>query len=133
MQYSGPPYGKHRYLTQGEASRFVTRGWQVQEATLFAGRRFTRLMYFTCDHPAKFPPEVTETLTALENRTVSDRADPEATTDGAARSPLLRSRLGEARYPVPELAVPVHGVLSRQDPVILVRVVHQSRLDAVAL
>jgi hypothetical protein len=133
MQYSGPPYGKHRYLTQGEASRFVTRGWQVQEATLFAGRRFKRLMYFTCDHPEKFPPEVTEALTAFENRTVSDRAVIEAATDRVAHGPLLRSRLGEARYPAPEFPVPVHGVLSRQDPVILVRVVHQSRLDAVAL
>jgi dipeptidase len=62
-----PEYGKHRYLTKGEANRFLTRDWQIQEATEFAGRTFKRLMYFTCDHPDKFLPEVTEALTAFED------------------------------------------------------------------
>jgi dipeptidase len=72
-------YGKHRYLTKGEASRFVTRDWQIQEATLFAGRLFKRLMYFTCDRPQKFLPEVSEALTAFENRMIADQPDLEAT------------------------------------------------------
>jgi len=72
-------YGKHRYLTKGEAQRFVTRDWQIQEATLFAGRLFKRLMYFTCDRPQKFLPEVTEALTAFEDRIIADQADLEAT------------------------------------------------------
>jgi dipeptidase len=72
-------YGKHRYLTKGEASSFVTRDWQVQEATLFAGRLFKRLMYFTCDRPQKFLPEVSEALTAFENRMIADQPDLEAT------------------------------------------------------
>ena len=72
-------YGKHRYLTKAEAQRFVTRDWQVQEATLFAGRLFKRLMYFTCDHPKKFLPEVAEALTAFENRMIDDQPDLEAT------------------------------------------------------
>ena len=72
-------YGKHRYLTKGEASSFITRDWQIQEATLFAGRLFKRLMYFTCDRPQKFLPEVSEALTAFENRMIADQPDLEAT------------------------------------------------------
>jgi dipeptidase len=68
-------YGKHRYLTKGEARRFVTTDWQIQEASLFAGRLFKRLMYYTCDHPGKFLPEVTEALTAFENRMIAEQAD----------------------------------------------------------
>ena len=67
VQAIAPQFGKHRYLTKGEATRFVTNDWQIQEATEFAGRTFKRLMYFTCDHPEKFLPEVTEALTAFEN------------------------------------------------------------------
>jgi dipeptidase len=76
-----PEYGKHRYLTKGEATRFVTKDWQVQEATEFAGRTFKRLMYFTCDHPDKFLPEVTEALTAFEDRLIEDRSKVESTSD----------------------------------------------------
>lgn len=67
-------FGKHRYLTKGEATRFITRDWQIQEATEFAGRTFKRLMYFTCDHPDRFLPEVTEVLTAFENRLMREQA-----------------------------------------------------------
>lgn len=66
-------FGKHRYLTKGEASLFLTEDWQVQEATLFAGRLFKRLMYFTCEHPAKFLPEVSEALTAFEDRLIREQ------------------------------------------------------------
>jgi len=66
-------FGKHRYLTKGEATRFITRDWQIQEATEFAGRTFKRLMYFTCDHPEQFLPEVTEALTAFENRLMREQ------------------------------------------------------------
>ncbi len=66
-------FGKHRYLTKGEATRFVTRDWQVQEATEFAGRTFKRLMYFTCEHPERFLPEVTEALTAFEDRLIREQ------------------------------------------------------------
>jgi hypothetical protein len=68
-----PQFGKHRYLTKGEARRFLDADWQIQEATEFAGRTFKRLMYYTCDHPEKFLPEVTEALTAFENRLMSER------------------------------------------------------------
>ena len=100
-------YGKHRYLTKGEASRFVTRDWQIQEATLFAGRLFKRLMYFTCDHPRKFLPEVSEALTAFEDRMIADQPDLETTAltlyeagePGLAEQALTRyshSKAGEA-------------------------------------
>jgi dipeptidase len=72
-------FGKHRYLTKGEATRYVTRDWQIREATRFAGRIFKRLMYFTCDHAAKFLPEVNETLTAFENQMIAEQATVEAT------------------------------------------------------
>jgi len=76
-----PEFGKHRYLTKGEATRFVTDDWQIQEATEFAGRTFKRLMYFACDHPDKFLPEVTEAITAFEDRLIEDQALVEKTSD----------------------------------------------------
>jgi dipeptidase len=76
-----PEFGKHRYLTKGEATRFITKDWQIQEATEFAGRTFKRLMYFTCDHPEKFLPEVTEALTAFEDQLIEERTSVEKTSD----------------------------------------------------
>ena len=73
VQKIAPQFGKHRYLTKGEARKFLTTDWQIQEATEFAGRTFKRLMYYTCDHPQKFLPEVTEALTAFENRLMSEQ------------------------------------------------------------
>lgn len=73
-----PEYGKHRYLTKGEASGFVTPDFAIQEASLFAGRLFKRLMYYTCDAPERFLPEVTEALTAFEAESIADRAQIEA-------------------------------------------------------
>ena len=73
VQRIEPQFGKHRYLTKGEASAFLTRDWQIQEATEFAGQLFKRLMYYTCDHPAKFLPEVNEALTAFENRLIDEQ------------------------------------------------------------
>jgi hypothetical protein len=73
-----PEFGKHRYLSDGEASRFVTPDFSVQEASLFAGRLFKRLMYYTCDAPERFLPEVTEALTAFENASIANRDSIEA-------------------------------------------------------
>ena len=73
VQHIAPQYGKHRYLTKDEATGFLTEDWQIQEATEFAGRTFKRLMYFTCDHPEKFLPEVTEALTAFEDRLIKEQ------------------------------------------------------------
>jgi dipeptidase len=73
VQRIAPQFGKHRYLTKGEASAFLTGDWQIQEATEFAGRLFKRLMYYTCDHPRRFLPEVNEALTAFENRLIAEQ------------------------------------------------------------
>jgi dipeptidase len=68
-----PEFGKHRYLTKGEATRFVTPDFAIQEASLFAGRLFKRLMYYTCDAPERFLAEVTEALTAFEDVSITER------------------------------------------------------------
>jgi dipeptidase len=73
VQRIAPQFGKHRYLTKGEPSAFLTPDWQIQEATEFAGYLFKRLMYYTCDHPQRFLPEVTEALTAFENRLIAEQ------------------------------------------------------------
>ena len=70
-----PQFAKHRYLTKGEATRYLTDDWQIREATEFAGRTFKRLLYFTCDHPEKFLPEVTEALTAFEDRMIGEQPE----------------------------------------------------------
>ena len=73
-----PEFGKHRYLTKGQASTFVRPDFAVQEASQFAGRLFKRLMYYTCDAPSRFLPEVTEALTAFENRSMEQAVAIEA-------------------------------------------------------
>jgi dipeptidase len=73
VQKIAPQFGKHRYLTKGEARKFLNEDWQIQEATEFAGRTFKRLLYYACDHPEKFYPEVNEALTAFENRLISEQ------------------------------------------------------------
>ena len=73
VQAIAPQFGKHRYLTKGEAAGFLLRDWQIQEATEFAGRTFKRLMYFTCDRPEQFLAEVTDALTAFENRLMAEQ------------------------------------------------------------
>lgn len=74
-----PEYGRHRYLSHGEAAGFVTRDWQIQEASRFAYITFKRLMYYTCDKPEKFLPEVTEALDAFENQSARQIRKIEAT------------------------------------------------------
>lgn len=81
-----PQFGKHRYLTKGEASAFVTLDWQIQEATEFAGQTFKRLMYYTCDRPAVFLPEVNAALTAFENRLIARQEVLEATAETLFRA-----------------------------------------------
>ena len=103
MQGIPPEYGRHRYLTKGESRTFLTRDWQIREATQFAGRLFKRLMYYTCDRPAEFLPEVTRALTAFEDRMIDEQATLEATAGtlyGAGEPALaeaLLTRYGHER------------------------------------
>jgi dipeptidase len=79
VQSIAPQFGRHRYLSKDESRRFLSRDWQIQEATEFAGRLFKRLMYYSCDHPERFLPEVQEALTAFEDRMIGQQDEVEAT------------------------------------------------------
>lgn len=74
-----PEFGQHRYLTKGAASTFLDPEFQAQEATQFAGRVFKRLMYYTCEHPQEFLPEVTQALEAFEAKLQDEQGVVEAT------------------------------------------------------
>ena len=62
-----PEYGQHRYLTEGSGPNFINPDFQLREATVFAGRVFKRLMYYTCAQPEEYLDRVQDTLTAFEN------------------------------------------------------------------
>jgi dipeptidase len=118
-------FGKHRYLTKGEATRFVTRDWQIQEATEFAGRTFKRLMYFACDHPDKFLPEVTEAITAFEDQLIENQEWVEKTSDvlfdsGQAELALkyLTERSGDAAHSALELGNALLGSIEARTRVL---------------
>lgn len=61
-------YGRHRYLTESEASRFMDQQWQGMESTRYAFRVFKRLFYLTSEHGAEFLPEVTSALGDFESK-----------------------------------------------------------------
>jgi dipeptidase len=74
-----PEYGRHRYLSHLEEQGYVTKDWAIQEASRFPYITFKRLMYYTCDKPAKFLAEVTEALVAFENQSIAQARGIEAT------------------------------------------------------
>ena len=91
-----PEYGKHRHLSTRESEGFVTKDFQIQEASNFAYVTFKRLMYYTCDKPDKFLAEVTEALTAFENQSIAETYRVEQRADilfGAGQPALARSEL----------------------------------------
>ncbi len=87
-------YGQHRYLTKGSARSFLSRDYQAQEATRFAGRTFKRLLYHTCADPKRFYPEVREALIAFERRARTEQPTVERTAVALyrARQPALARR-----------------------------------------
>lgn len=68
-------YGQHRYLTTGASSTFLNLDYQLQEASVFAGRVFKRVLYYMCSDPNRYLPIVTEMLTSFENRSRTDVKD----------------------------------------------------------
>ncbi|MCC6444149.1 MAG: C69 family dipeptidase [Armatimonadetes bacterium] len=62
-----PEYGWHRYLTEGESSRFMDAERQGIESTRYAFQSCKRLYYLTMEHPDNFCPEVAEALEAFES------------------------------------------------------------------
>ncbi|KAK8034350.1 hypothetical protein PG993_009345 [Apiospora rasikravindrae] len=67
-----PEYGQHRYLTTGASSSFLNPDFELQEASVFAGRLFKRVLYYMCSAPAEFHPIVTDMLVAFENQSLAD-------------------------------------------------------------
>lgn len=61
-----PEYKRHRYLTAGEADRFMDPKWQGIESTTFAFQVYKRLFYLVSEHDDQFLPEVTSAFTAFE-------------------------------------------------------------------
>lgn len=78
-----PEFGEHRYLTTGSSSSFLNPGFQLQEASLFAGRLFKRVLYYMCALPEVLHPLVTDMLTAFE---AESRADVDGETGGGGGS-----------------------------------------------
>ena len=67
-------YKEHRYLTEGEASRFIRRNRQRRESTRSAFRVYKRLFHLVCEHPCKFQDEVMEALTAFEAQLIGNQS-----------------------------------------------------------
>jgi len=61
-----PEYSRHRYLTEGEAGRFMDPAWQGVESTQYAFSVYKRLFYLVSEHRDQFLPEVTGALSAFE-------------------------------------------------------------------
>jgi hypothetical protein len=76
-----PEFGLHRYLYKDAGSTFLNPDFQEQEATVFAGRVFKRLLYHTCARPEVFLPEVTAALTGYESRRLAEQPTVEATAE----------------------------------------------------
>ncbi|KFH40496.1 Secernin-like protein [Hapsidospora chrysogenum ATCC 11550] len=70
-----PEFGQHRYLTTGASSTFLNPDFQLQEASLFAGRLFKRVLYYMCSAPNTFLHLVTDMLTAFEAESFDDVSD----------------------------------------------------------
>ncbi|MCB0127259.1 MAG: C69 family dipeptidase, partial [Caldilineaceae bacterium] len=78
-----PEYQQHRYLTAGEAARFMdtkaespeqqSRVTPAMESTRSAFQLGKRLFYLTMQHHEAFLPEVTAALTAFENRLIEQQ------------------------------------------------------------
>ena len=72
-------YGWHRYLTTGEAQRFLDADHMGLASTKSAFHIYKRLYYLACGHPNKFLPEVVEALNAFEKRLLDAQAALEET------------------------------------------------------
>lgn len=74
-----PEYQKHRYLTEGEASKIMAPDFRGFESTRYAFQVYKRLYYLTLEHPDKFLPEVTEALEAFESGLIARQETVERT------------------------------------------------------
>jgi len=81
-----PEFSYHRYLSEGEASRFQDTAFQVQEGTDFAFREFKRLMYLACERPDEYYPMVRAALEGFESRLRDDQTYIESTARALMKS-----------------------------------------------
>lgn len=61
-----PEYKRHRYLTEGEASRMQDVESRGIESTRYAFQSYKRLFYLTAEHQDRYLPEVTSALEDFE-------------------------------------------------------------------
>jgi hypothetical protein len=89
-----PEFKWHRYLTEGEADRFINPERQGLESTRYAFQEFKRLFYLVKEYTEKFLPEVTEALEAFETRLIERQTSVEETAKilFAAERPDLARR-----------------------------------------
>ena len=73
-----PEYRRHRYLTEGEAERFMDEAWQGIESSRYAFGAYKRLFYLTSEHREQFLPEVTAALEAFESALIAAQPDVES-------------------------------------------------------
>ena len=133
VQKVPPEYQRHRYLTSNEAAAFQDPDQRGIESTRYAFRVFKRLYYLVAEHEARFLPEVTEALEALEDELLDDhpavietaRILFDAGEPGLARKYLTRYswtesiralEIGEALAASLEIRTKLlHGIRERQD------------------
>lgn len=72
VQSVPPEFGEHRYLRKGASSTFLEPDFQLQEASLFAGRLFKRVLYYMCSAPRLFHPLVHDMLVGFESQSQRD-------------------------------------------------------------
>ncbi len=77
-----PEFKWHRYLTEGEASRFMEEGRQGLESTRSAFHEFKRLFYLVKEHEKPFRREVTGAMEAFEAGLIRQQPTTEAVAAG---------------------------------------------------
>ncbi|KAH7144326.1 peptidase family C69-domain-containing protein [Dactylonectria estremocensis] len=68
VQSIPPEFGEHRYLTTGASSSFLNPDYQFQEASVFAGRVFKRVLYYMCSAPHTYLPIITTMFEGFERQ-----------------------------------------------------------------
>jgi dipeptidase len=72
-------YKRHRYLTEGEARKFMDAERRGIESTRYAFRASKRLYYLTSEHQEEFLPEVTKALVGFEAGLIAEQETVERT------------------------------------------------------
>ncbi|KAH6897450.1 peptidase family C69-domain-containing protein [Thelonectria olida] len=94
VQSVPPEFGEHRYLTTGASSSFLNPDYQLQEASVFAGRVFKRVLYYMCSAPKTYLPVVNRLLTGFE---AQSRAQVSTWVEKSAQVLVAQGEREEAR------------------------------------